>query len=533
MAGCSMAQFELPTPIHSAHVTCRQVADELAFADTQEKRDELAREVAANKASMSSHNPDQLSLFNDIVRDIDGGFGRVYFIDAPAGTGKTFLSKTLLARVRQDRNVAIAVASSGIAATLLPGGRTAHSRFKMPLDPDETSTCNITQLRSDQTRAVIAEAKLILWDEVPMTHRFCFEALDRTLRKVLERDEPFGGKVVIFLGDFRQCLPVVKRAPRYQIVDATLKRSPIWQHIRVCKLTKNMRVELSGGQDRDELRRFAEFLIRVGDGDLPTIEDLGSGQGWIKLDDYVRCVPTEEDLKAEVFGELATRYHERDWLFNRALLAARNSVVDVANESLTAQFPGDEAVELLSADEVGKDDDATLFPVDFLNSLTVNGLPPHRLLLKVGMPVMVLRNLPTRADSNGTRYIVDKIHGHHLIEVVNYANGVERRIMLSRTVMSSKEGELPFTLRRRQFPIRPAFAMTINKAQGQTLKKVGVILPKPVFSHGQLYVALSRVGKPEDIAFWIDDSTMPEVAQYANEHPGKYTRNVVYKEVLQ
>jgi len=62
---------------------------------------------------------------------------------------------------------------------------------------------------------------------------------------------------------------------------------------------------------------------------------------------------------------------------------------------------------------------------------------------------------------------------------------------------------LPFTLRRRQFPVRPAFAMTINKAQGQTMQRVGVLLDEPVFSHAQLYVASSRSGDPRDIKFCV------------------------------
>jgi len=81
----------------------------------------------------------------------------------------------------------------------------------------------------------------------------------------------------------------------------------------------------------------------------------------------------------------------------------------------------------------------------------------------------------------------------------------------------------PFTLRRRQFPVRPAFAITINKAQGQTLQCVGLYLPKPVFSHGQLYVGASRVGSPDGLV----------VSGGMRDHLGGiYTRNVVYKEVL-
>jgi ATP-dependent DNA helicase PIF1 len=98
-------------------------------------------------------------------------------------------------------------------------------------------------------------------------------------------------------------------------------------------------------------------------------------------------------------------------------------------------------------------------------------------------------------------------------------------------VTLTTDDAFPFVLRRRQFPIRPAFAMTINKSQGQTLKRVGVYLPAPVFSHGQLYVAMSRVGDRDDIVFCIVPVTKATVLAEDNR-PGHYTRNVVYTNIL-
>lgn len=365
-----------------------------------------------------------------------------------------------------------------------------------------------------------------------MYHRHCYEAVNRTLRDMLECDEPFGGKVVVFLGDFRQVLPVVKKGSRFQIVDATLKRSPLWQHVRVRNLTTNMRVELSGEQDREVLRRFADFLLALGDGRLPHVEALGPD--WIKLDDHVPCVGTSAELTSKVYGDLPRRSQDQTWLFERAILTPKNSVVDAVNEDLTANFPGDAARCLLSADEVGADDNG-FYPIEFLNSLCITGMPPHKLMLKVGMPVMLLRNLhPSEGHCNGTRYVVRAI-SDHLLDLRTWVTGdsgqrVEQTLLVPRIVLTSPEGDFPFVLRRRQFPVRPAFAMTINKSQGQTLKQVGVLLPDPVFSHGQLYVALSRVGKPQDIVFYAEHREFAR--EYARSFPGIYTKNVVYREVL-
>ncbi|MEM9161849.1 MAG: hypothetical protein AAGC54_02115, partial [Cyanobacteria bacterium P01_F01_bin.4] len=99
---------------------------------------------------MQKHNQAQHDAFQDIASHVDQAKPAVFFVDAPAGTGKTFLVQTLLAHVRAQRRIALAVASSGIAATLLPGGRTALSRFRLPIDPTATSTCRISRAKNDQ-----------------------------------------------------------------------------------------------------------------------------------------------------------------------------------------------------------------------------------------------------------------------------------------------------------------------------------------------------------------------------------------------
>ena len=142
--------------------------------------------------------------------------------------------------------------------------------------------------------------------------------------------------------------------------------------------------------------------------------------------------------------------------------------------------------------------------------------------LKVGAPVILLRNLkvgPGTGMRNGTRLIVRDM-GDKVIEV-EIATGVNKGhcVLLPRITLAPSDTELPFTLKRRQFPIRPCFAMSTNKAQGQTMDFVGVYLPEDVFTHGQLYVALSRVRNSQSVAVFV------------NNDEG-YTKNIVYKEVL-
>ncbi|GBL66261.1 hypothetical protein AVEN_260218-1 [Araneus ventricosus] len=129
---------------------------------------------------------------------------KCFFLDGPAGIGKTFVYSTLLHAIRGKGDQAIAVASTGIAATLLSGGRTAHSIFKIPLTLNATSTCNLKPNTSEAK--ILLNAKVIVWDEAPMTHVHAFLAVDRLLKDLTKCDEPFGGKIILLGGDFRQVL---------------------------------------------------------------------------------------------------------------------------------------------------------------------------------------------------------------------------------------------------------------------------------------------------------------------------------------
>ena len=138
---------------------------------------------------------------------------------------------------------------------------------------------------------------------------------------------------------------------------------------------------------------------------------------------------------------------------------------------------------------------------------------------------MLMRNLnPKMGLCNGTRLIFQKIHKNYLLEcTIVGGEHSSRTVLIPRVSLRPKQREFPFEWSRRQFPVRVAFAMTINKSQGQTLQNVGVWLNDPCFAHGQLYVAMSRVGSPRDIKFAI---------RKREGFPENTTSNVVYKEVL-
>ena len=147
--------------------------------------------------------------------------GKTFFLNGPGGTGKTFVYRALCHTLRSMGRIVLCVASSGIAALLLPGGRTSHSMLKIPIEGlGPESYCSIDK---EDTRAeLLRAASLIVWDEVPMQHRFGPEAVSRTLMDIHNDPRPFGGLTVVFGGDFRQILPVVRRGSPEKIIGASV-----------------------------------------------------------------------------------------------------------------------------------------------------------------------------------------------------------------------------------------------------------------------------------------------------------------------
>ncbi|XP_069149280.1 ATP-dependent DNA helicase pfh1-like isoform X2 [Solanum lycopersicum] len=167
-----------------------------------------------------------------------------FFIDGPGGTGKTFLYRALLVVVRTKGFIALATASSGVAASILPGGRTAHSRFKIPVDIDDNFTCNISKQSS--LAILIRDSKLIVWDEVSMAKKNMIEALDTLLKDLMNTKALFGGKVVVLGGGgggFRQTLPVVLSVKKEDFINQSLLYSRIWNHLEKLSLSENMRAK--------------------------------------------------------------------------------------------------------------------------------------------------------------------------------------------------------------------------------------------------------------------------------------------------
>ncbi|UYV73788.1 hypothetical protein LAZ67_11000925 [Cordylochernes scorpioides] len=169
--------------------------------------------------------------------------------------------------VRKEQNIAIAIASSGIAATLLAEGRTAHSVLKLPLTfaEGQTAVCNI---RKNSDKALLLRScKFLVWDECTMAHKIALEALDRTLRDIRDDSQPIGGLVMLLASDLRQTLLVVTRGTPADELNACLKSSYLCSQIVKMHLTGNMRVQL---HNDTTAAQFADYLLKIGEGRLET-----------------------------------------------------------------------------------------------------------------------------------------------------------------------------------------------------------------------------------------------------------------------
>jgi ATP-dependent DNA helicase PIF1 len=449
--------------------------------------------------------PDQRLAFDVIVNSVENNEGQLLFIDAPGGTGKTYLMNLILAKIRSTGRQALAVASSGIAATLLSGGKTAHSTFKLPLNVSLQNETICSIRKNGPLGQLLQKVCLIIWDECTMSHRSHIEAVDRTLKDLRNSDKIMGGVTFVFAGDFRQTLPVVPRGTRADILKACLKSSPLWSSVQSITLRTNMRAHLGGGD-----RHFSSLLLQVGDGKIPEQD------GLIKIDELGMSVSNLNDLISNVYPEIENICQkDHTWMCERAILSPRNSSVDHINEQILERIPGDKKI-YKSIDTVLDTEDVVHYPQEFLNSLNPSGLPSHTLNIKVGIPIILLRNLNPPNLCNGTRLQVKSLRKNVIECIILTGPAAGQLAHIPRIPMIPTD--LPFQFKRLQFPIKISFAITINKSQGQTYKYIGLDLREDCFTHGQLYVGLSRSGNAEN--------------QFILKPQKNETKNVVYHEVL-
>ncbi|CAM9337287.1 unnamed protein product, partial [Scytosiphon promiscuus] len=332
-------------------------------------------------------NSEQRQVFDAVSLAIATGDGGAFMIDAPAGSGKTFTMCALSADLRAKGRLVLCSASTGIAALLLPGGLTAHSTFKIPFGDNlvQGSSCNI---KSESERAeVLRRVDLIVWDEIPMSHKFAPEALDLTLRDLRRCDDkPFGGATVLFSGDFRQVGPVVLFGTPADVVEASLISSHLWQHVQRFRLVLSMRDRLD--------KAYSKTVRAVGEGIIPplTLPDTSTGTTSTETC-TLRGVTQFQHLIDFVYPDIMTAAPTE--FADRGILSPTNISTDEINEHILNLLPADRQI-LSSSNNLIKSNPTDIAEVtspEFLQSVDVTGVPPHYLSLKVGCVVMFVRNV--------------------------------------------------------------------------------------------------------------------------------------------
>lgn len=251
-----------------------------------------------------------------------------------------------------------------------------------------------------------------------------------------------------------------------------------------------MRVHLRGNVIAGQ---FSKLLLQIGDGEYPESEGKVTISASLGL-----VVTTLADLTARIYPDIADiKEKSMDWLCERAILTPKNDKAAIINEILLQSFEEVE-MEYRSVDSVIYTDDAVHYSVEFLHFLNPPGFPSHKILLKVGALIMLLRNLKPLKLCNGTRLRTKALHTNVIEATVFTGCARGESVFLPRIPLIPSE--YPFEFRRLQFPLK-GFAMTINKSQGQSLKVAGLDLREDCFSHGQFYVACSRISSAKPCDF--------------------------------
>ncbi|XP_076047239.1 ATP-dependent DNA helicase Pif1-like [Oratosquilla oratoria] len=481
----------------------------------QEAEVQIHQNEIIPQALITTLNNGQRVAFDEIVLAInnEGTENIFFFLDGPGGTGKTYLYNVIIRYLNSQNKCVLTYATTGIAADLLTNGRTAHSGFKLPIPLLETSTSSM-RIPSPESEK-IKKASLIIIDEASMLSGNALRVISNLLKEIMNSQRPFGGKVFLLGGDFRQTAPVIPRASDAAIIESSIKQSNLWRFVTKMSLTENMRIE---GQ-----QEFNRWLIAIGNGTISDGEEHGNDS--IEIPQQMH---SSGNIVQDIFGNslIVDTNEEIEAVSGKIILTPKNNDALQLNNNVLDLIQG-ESTFYTSVDSIAYDniESEANYPVEFLNSQTPSGMPPHVLKLKKGAIIMLLRNLnPRKGLLNGTRLIIISLNDLYIHGKIISGSKKGEEAFIPRIDLTPSDTSLPFKMTRRQFPVITAFTMTINKSQGQSFNNVGLYLPSPVFSHGQLYVALSRTRNINNLKILAENSIVGDRV---------LIKNIVLQELLQ
>jgi hypothetical protein len=484
----TMDEFGLPIPeeTESEIARARSLYQTPTGSARNFQREGLAAEFDAMLSSLNSADGrEQRAVFYRIVGAVMSRCPVRMYLGGKSGRGKTWLMNAVTAYLRLQGKVVLCCASTGIASINHTSGYTAHNLFKIPVEAHDVDTraglsccVNGGSSRGD----LLAEADLIIWDEFAMSNKRDVQAVSDLLQQLRRNPALFGGVSFVGVGDVHQIPPVIPYATDPQVLAASVVSWVGWALLERLELTHPHR----DGTDK----AHSAFVDKCGTGllSLAHADSQNNSAGFVRLEGLA-VSDTLEDLIKHVYPQGDATALEDP---GHAILTCRNKDVDEINNQIAETRLDSAWHELYSSDELQDQDPhdpLNMFGADFLNMLENPGqFPPHRLRLKVGAKVMLMRNL-SAVDKlmNGTMGIVRAIHTFRILVCTSTGTHVIPRINFTINIKRCN-----YTVNRRQFPLRLAYCKTVNKSQGSTMKCLGLDLRQHPFAHGQLYVAVGR-----------------------------------------
>jgi ATP-dependent DNA helicase PIF1 len=477
--------------------------------------------------------PEMARLFRSLRSSMEQHETTIIILQGKAGTGKSTFAEIWCAYVRSMGYTCLGCASTGLAAAVYDDFLTAHSLFAIPVLEDEESyeqegdlQCKLNLPKYAQRKQLLTDARSIIWDEISSQHM-------RDITAVLSAMNNFEGKVVLLIGDALQITPVVPYGNKSQICSASVYcAASIQQLAHRFTFTKNLRL-CNADVDPAQVE-YANLLNRIATNTedrevhprVQFVEDKGNGQKLIQL----ALFTTFTDVTSVLAFCFPRGFHIAS-LHECCILAATNQQVEDWNNAVQG-INNHEPHVLPSQDEFSQVDDphgyiSRMVTNDVMNSFTDSGkCPPHNLILKVDDLCILMRavNKDEKFTTN-TRVRIVSI-SRYIVRVCTLDADHARYCNLPRFLFKLR---LPFgksfTMTRRQFPLRLAYALTMNKCQGQTLHRCVVDLTHPPFMHGHLNVALSRIRDASQIALFVSEEQISQTGSVQ-------TTNVVYPEIL-
>ena len=348
--GSSLSNFGIPDPlpirnVHHLNWVNRNI-DHIDFTSPESEilQREMCEDMRANL------NLEQTEIFNLVEQSLDSGAPLCLYIPGSGGTGKTFLYRAICYLVRGRGMTIFATAWTGNAAALLEGGQTCHSRFGLPVPFNSEKTSRFAPTSPQGIE--LGGARVILGDEASIMPGCFLVELDRLLRDCTRSRVSFGGKIVLLSGDFRQTLPVCKRASRTEIVQQCLNQQDLFrQEFTEIGLTQNMRLE-PGQED------YLDWLNDLGNGQLPRYDGLHPDLVLLPEDVMLhdRMVPNETGVLTR---QAATERDLIDFVYespfnvqasytqSRAIICPLNTDTMLINEMVLQQLPGSYLIKCL------------------------------------------------------------------------------------------------------------------------------------------------------------------------------------------